>query len=105
MTLSGSRVSFGQFETIRFLLAQMSRLDRESDLSDGRWAKSHLKASMIEALVRCCVFGFLGPLAGLLALIVLSRASIDFTSDSFVIVLLFTYLFGLLPALITAAFD
>jgi hypothetical protein len=64
-----------------------------------------LKAAMIEALVRCCVFGLLGPLAGLLALIALSRASIDFTSDGFVIVLLFTYLFGLLPALITAAFD
>lgn len=83
----------------------MSRLDRESDLSDGRWAKSHLKAAMIEALVRCCVFGLLGTLAGLLALIALSRASMDFTSDGFVIVLLFSYLFGLLPALMTAAFD
>jgi hypothetical protein len=60
---------------------------------------------MIEGLVRCCVFGFLGPIAGLLTFIVLGGGLKDLPLDTFVIVLLFTYLFGLVPALITAAFD
>jgi hypothetical protein len=60
---------------------------------------------MIEALVRCCAFGFLGPIAGLLTLIVSGGGSKNLALDTFVIVLLFAYLFGLVPALITAAFD
>jgi hypothetical protein len=60
---------------------------------------------MIEVLVRCCAFGFLGPIAGLLTLIVSGGGSKNLALDTFVIVLLFAYLFGLVPALITAAFD
>lgn len=56
---------------------------------------------MIEALV----FGLLGPIAGLLTLIVLGGGLNDLPLDTFVVGLLFTYLAGLVPALMTAAFD
>jgi hypothetical protein len=56
---------------------------------------------MIEALV----FGLLGPIAGLLTFIVLGGGLKDLPLDTLVIVLLFAYLAGLVPALITAAFD
>ena len=60
---------------------------------------------MIEALVRCCVFGFVGPIAGLLTLIILGGGSQNLVLDTLIIVLLFVYLFGLVPALLAAAFD
>jgi hypothetical protein len=56
---------------------------------------------MIEALA----FGLLGPIAGLLTFIVLGGGLKDLPLDTLVIVLLFAYLAGLVPALITAAFD
>ncbi len=56
---------------------------------------------MIEALL----FGLLGPIAGLLTFIVLGGGLKDLPLDTFGIVLLFAYLAGLVPALITAAFD
>jgi hypothetical protein len=56
---------------------------------------------MIEALV----FGLLGPIAGLLTLIVLGGGLKDLPLDTFIFLLLFTYLTGLIPAFITAAFD
>jgi hypothetical protein len=61
-----------------------------------------LLRTMIDALV----FGLLGPAAGLLTwMAVLGRGSRDLPLDPFIIGLLFTYLAGLFPALITAAFD
>ena len=56
---------------------------------------------MIEALV----FGLLGPIAGLLTLIVLGGGLKDLPLDTFIFLLLFTYLTGLIPAFITVAFD
>jgi mannitol-specific phosphotransferase system IIBC component len=61
---------------------------------------------MTRALVRCFIFGVFGPCLGLLAFVIFGRGSAkDLSSDTFVIVLLLVYLNGLVPALITAAFD
>jgi hypothetical protein len=61
-----------------------------------------LLRTMIDALV----FGLLGPIAGLLTwMTVLGGGLKDLPLDTLIIGLLFTYLAGLFPALITAAFD
>jgi hypothetical protein len=80
--------------------------DESSARGGNRWRqKSHWKKAMLEALIRCSVFGFLGPVAGLLTLIVSGVGSGNLGLDTFVLVLVFAYLFGLVPALMTAAFD
>jgi hypothetical protein len=57
---------------------------------------------MIEALV----FGLLGPIAGLLTyMIVFGPGSKEVPLDTSILFLPFTYLAGLFPALLTAAFD
>jgi hypothetical protein len=57
-------------------------------------------------LLRCLVFGVLGPGFGLLTSFAIGRDSAkDLGLDTFVIALLFAYLNGLVPALLTAAFD
>jgi hypothetical protein len=61
---------------------------------------------MIKELFRCFIFLVFGPSLGLLTLFVISRGSArDLGLDASVIVFLFFYLNGLVPALITAAFD
>jgi hypothetical protein len=61
---------------------------------------------VIRALIRCFVFGVFGPSLGLLTFFVFGRGSArDLGLDTFVIGLLFVYLNGLVPALITAGFD
>jgi len=61
---------------------------------------------MIKELVRCFMFLALGPSLGLLTFAAMSRGSAkDIGLDTFVIVLFVFYLNGLIPALITAAFD
>ena len=61
---------------------------------------------MIKELFRCFIFLVFGPSFGLLTFVVIGRGSAkDLGLDTFVIALLFFYLNGLVPALITAAFD
>jgi hypothetical protein len=61
---------------------------------------------VIKELFRCFIFLGFGPSLGLLAFVVTGRGSAkDLGLDTFVIVLLSFYLNGLVPALITAAFD
>jgi hypothetical protein len=61
---------------------------------------------MVKTLVRCFVFGVLGPSFGLLTSIAIGLGNAkDLSLDGLVIVLLAVYLNGLVPALITAAFD
>jgi hypothetical protein len=61
---------------------------------------------MIKELFRCFIFLVFGPGLGLLTLVVIGRGSArDLGLDTSVIVLFMFYLNGLVPALITAAFD
>jgi hypothetical protein len=61
---------------------------------------------MIKELFRCFIFVVFGPGFGLLTFVVIGRGSAkELGLDTFVIVLLSFYLNGLVPALITAAFD
>jgi hypothetical protein len=61
---------------------------------------------MFKELFRCFIFLVFGPGLGLLTFVVIGRGSVrDLGLDTSVIVLLLFYLNGLVPALITAAFD
>jgi hypothetical protein len=65
---------------------------------------------MIRALLKCFVFGVFGPSLGLLTLFFVSRSGGSLNgpnpaTDTFVVLLLFAYLNGLVPALIAAGFD
>ena len=65
---------------------------------------------MTRAFLRCFVFGVFGPGLGLLTLFFVSRGGgslngLNPATDTFVVLLLFAYLNGLAPALITAGFD
>jgi hypothetical protein len=61
---------------------------------------------MIRALSKCFIFAVFGPSLGLLSFLVIGRGSAkDLSPDTSAIALLFVYLNGMVPALMTAAFD
>lgn len=61
---------------------------------------------MLRTLIRCAIFGVLGPSLALLTFFAIGHDSAKGLGlDAFVIALLVFYLNGLVPALLTAGFD